>query len=200
MCSVCPRVYHAGDCSGMTKQELDKTLYVSSSSATLLYSSLTRDSTCFPLFSFFRIFYSILQHVLVPTTLLRRLRSHDVDGGWPPLPVRPFFMLSPSFSHLPLSAVSISPFTLSQKLTLSPTRSCQTCPGSWCEDCFETPPGTAEGGEGDIEAVGDVLPELALLGYGAKSQAFWIRCTDCLGAFLNAFNSAFPLKRLTRFS
>jgi hypothetical protein len=80
-----------------------------------------------------------------------------------------------SFSAIPCELVLIATFL----------RSCQTCPGAWCEDCFESISGGVGGdagsGQGEIEAVGDVLPELALLGFGAKSQAFWIRCAECLG-------------------
>ncbi|OCH88895.1 hypothetical protein OBBRIDRAFT_733561 [Obba rivulosa] len=47
---------------------------------------------------------------------------------------------------------------------------CQTCPQAFCEDCL--PPG-------DLDAVGDVLPELLLLGYGPCTSAYYIRCHDC---------------------
>ncbi|KIM89720.1 hypothetical protein PILCRDRAFT_812522 [Piloderma croceum F 1598] len=47
---------------------------------------------------------------------------------------------------------------------------CQTCPQAFCEDCLP---------EGDIDAVGDVLPEFALLGYYDKPNAYYIRCHDC---------------------
>lgn len=47
---------------------------------------------------------------------------------------------------------------------------CQTCPQAFCEDCM---PG------GEIDAVGEVLPEFVLLGYGATSTAYYIRCHEC---------------------
>jgi SWI/SNF-related matrix-associated actin-dependent regulator of chromatin subfamily A member 5 len=70
---------------------------------------------------------------------------------------------------------------------------CQTCTQSFCEDCLP---------EGELDAIGDVLPELyvlalilsllnadllidnllrasALLGYGEKTAAYYIRCQDC---------------------
>ncbi|KAG1809082.1 SNF2 family N-terminal domain-containing protein [Suillus subaureus] len=47
---------------------------------------------------------------------------------------------------------------------------CQTCPQAFCEDCMP---------EGEIDAVGEVLPEFVLLGYGATSTAYYIRCHEC---------------------
>ncbi|KAF9219876.1 hypothetical protein BS17DRAFT_371007 [Gyrodon lividus] len=47
---------------------------------------------------------------------------------------------------------------------------CQTCTQAFCEDCLP---------DGDIDAVGDVLPEFALLGFGAQTTAYYIRCHDC---------------------
>ncbi|KAN0080357.1 P-loop containing nucleoside triphosphate hydrolase protein [Tylopilus felleus] len=47
---------------------------------------------------------------------------------------------------------------------------CQTCPQAFCEDCLP---------QGDIDAVGDVLPEFTLLGFGAQTTAYYIRCHDC---------------------
>ncbi|KIJ13016.1 hypothetical protein PAXINDRAFT_163783 [Paxillus involutus ATCC 200175] len=47
---------------------------------------------------------------------------------------------------------------------------CQTCAQAFCEDCLP---------DGDIDAVGDVLPEFALLGFGAQTTAYYIRCHDC---------------------
>lgn len=47
---------------------------------------------------------------------------------------------------------------------------CQTCPKAFCEDCLP---------EGDLDAVGDVLPEFLLLGYGAQTTAYYIRCHSC---------------------
>ncbi|RDB18237.1 putative global transcription activator SNF2L1 [Hypsizygus marmoreus] len=47
---------------------------------------------------------------------------------------------------------------------------CRTCPQAFCEDCL--PPG-------DIDAIGDVLPEFQLLGYGSSPSAYYIRCHDC---------------------
>ncbi|GAA5887357.1 hypothetical protein JCM6882_002504 [Rhodosporidiobolus microsporus] len=55
---------------------------------------------------------------------------------------------------------------------------CQTCPSAFCEDCF-----SALGEEGEIEAVGDALPEFLLLGYGKRAQAYYIRCADCVSHF-----------------
>jgi len=47
---------------------------------------------------------------------------------------------------------------------------CQTCPDAFCEDCLP---------EGEMDAVGDVLPEFLVLGYGQKDNAFYIRCQNC---------------------
>lgn len=70
---------------------------------------------------------------------------------------------------------------------------CQTCPRALCEDCLP---------ESDIDAVGNTLPELCvpvllftccasrvspfllafdslIRDYGAKSTAYYIRCTEC---------------------
>ncbi|KAL4063586.1 P-loop containing nucleoside triphosphate hydrolase protein [Scleroderma yunnanense] len=46
---------------------------------------------------------------------------------------------------------------------------CQTCPKAFCEDCLP---------EGDLDAVGDVLPEFVMLGFGAQT-AYYIRCHNC---------------------
>ncbi|KAF8884532.1 P-loop containing nucleoside triphosphate hydrolase protein [Infundibulicybe gibba] len=51
---------------------------------------------------------------------------------------------------------------------------CRTCPQAFCEDCL--PPG-------ELDAIGDSLPELYLLGYGAKPNAYYIRCDDCCQHF-----------------
>ncbi|GAA6009228.1 hypothetical protein JCM11491_004237 [Sporobolomyces phaffii] len=51
---------------------------------------------------------------------------------------------------------------------------CQLCPLAFCEDCL--PPG-------DLESVGDVLPELLVLGYGKNPQAHFIKCSGCLEHF-----------------
>jgi len=67
-----------------------------------------------------------------------------------------------------LSAISLTLFDVIVLL------SCQLCPLAFCEDCL--PPG-------DLESVGDVLPEFLLLGYGRKAQAHFIRCTLCLEHF-----------------
>ncbi|KAK4058436.1 hypothetical protein OIO90_000595 [Microbotryomycetes sp. JL221] len=48
---------------------------------------------------------------------------------------------------------------------------CQCCHASYCEDCL--PPD-------EIEPVGDVLPEFLLLGCGKRTQAYFIRCADCI--------------------
>jgi len=47
---------------------------------------------------------------------------------------------------------------------------CQTCPKAFCEDCLPA---------GDIDAVGDTLPEFILLGFGAQRTAYYIRCHEC---------------------
>ncbi|KAH7906758.1 P-loop containing nucleoside triphosphate hydrolase protein [Hygrophoropsis aurantiaca] len=47
---------------------------------------------------------------------------------------------------------------------------CQTCPQAFCEDCLP---------DGDIDAIGDILPEFHVLGYGITSTAYYIRCHDC---------------------
>ncbi|KAM6491144.1 SNF2 family N-terminal domain containing protein [Amanita muscaria] len=51
---------------------------------------------------------------------------------------------------------------------------CQTCHQAFCEDCLPFD---------DIEPVGETLPELELLGYGAKTAAYFIRCHDCIREF-----------------
>ncbi|KAI0945925.1 hypothetical protein AcV7_010039 [Taiwanofungus camphoratus] len=51
---------------------------------------------------------------------------------------------------------------------------CQTCPQAFCEDCLP---------DGDIDAVGDTLPEFLLLGFGARTTAYYIRCNDCRRRF-----------------
>ncbi|GAA5858503.1 hypothetical protein JCM8547_007336 [Rhodosporidiobolus lusitaniae] len=50
---------------------------------------------------------------------------------------------------------------------------CQLCPGAWCEDCLASD-------QRDVEVAGDTLPELEVLGFGKRSQAYWNRCADCL--------------------
>ncbi|EIN05640.1 hypothetical protein PUNSTDRAFT_145612 [Punctularia strigosozonata HHB-11173 SS5] len=52
---------------------------------------------------------------------------------------------------------------------------CQTCPQAFCEDCLP---------EGDIDAVGETLPEFLLLGYGFSPSAYYIRCHDCRQRFI----------------
>ncbi|KAF8126339.1 P-loop containing nucleoside triphosphate hydrolase protein [Boletus edulis] len=52
---------------------------------------------------------------------------------------------------------------------------CQTCPQAFCEDCLP---------QGDIDAVGEVLPEFTLLGFGAQATAYYIRCHDCHALWL----------------
>ncbi|KDQ50600.1 hypothetical protein JAAARDRAFT_63080 [Jaapia argillacea MUCL 33604] len=47
---------------------------------------------------------------------------------------------------------------------------CQTCTQAFCEDCLP---------DGDLDAVGDTLPEFRLLGYGESTNAYYIRCQDC---------------------
>jgi len=56
----------------------------------------------------------------------------------------------------------------------SPFFRCQLCPDAYCEDCLPSE---------DLDAVGDVLPEFALLGYGKNAQAYFIRCAPCLEHF-----------------
>ncbi|GJE91583.1 hypothetical protein PsYK624_077330 [Phanerochaete sordida] len=51
---------------------------------------------------------------------------------------------------------------------------CQTCINAFCEDCL--PPG-------EIDAVGDTLPEFVLRGYGEISSAYFIRCHGCKERF-----------------
>ncbi|GAA5869471.1 hypothetical protein JCM16303_000482 [Sporobolomyces ruberrimus] len=51
---------------------------------------------------------------------------------------------------------------------------CQICPLAFCEDCL--PPG-------DLESVGETIPEFLLLGYGRTPQAHWIKCAGCLEHF-----------------
>jgi len=47
---------------------------------------------------------------------------------------------------------------------------CRTCPQAFCEDCLPS---------GDIDAIGDILPEFELLGYGKSTSAYYIKCHDC---------------------
>ncbi|EIW74988.1 hypothetical protein CONPUDRAFT_169853 [Coniophora puteana RWD-64-598 SS2] len=47
---------------------------------------------------------------------------------------------------------------------------CQTCPQAFCEDCLP---------EGELDAVGDTLPEFLALGFGTRMGAYYIRCADC---------------------
>ncbi|PFH46225.1 hypothetical protein AMATHDRAFT_70336 [Amanita thiersii Skay4041] len=51
---------------------------------------------------------------------------------------------------------------------------CQTCHQAFCEDCLPFD---------DIEPLGESLPEFELLGYGTKTNAYFIRCHDCLYEF-----------------
>ncbi|GAA5946579.1 hypothetical protein JCM3765_000305 [Sporobolomyces pararoseus] len=51
---------------------------------------------------------------------------------------------------------------------------CQLCPIAYCEDCL--PPG-------DLDSVGDVLPEFLILDYGRTAQAHFIKCNHCLEHF-----------------
>ncbi|KAF9468349.1 P-loop containing nucleoside triphosphate hydrolase protein [Collybia nuda] len=59
---------------------------------------------------------------------------------------------------------------------------CRTCPEAFCEDCL--PPG-------DIDAVGDVLPEFDHLDYGQKSNAYYIKCQECREDFAENSQSQF---------
>ncbi|KZT57598.1 hypothetical protein CALCODRAFT_555264 [Calocera cornea HHB12733] len=47
---------------------------------------------------------------------------------------------------------------------------CATCANAFCEDCLP---------EGELDAVGDSIPQLTALGYGVTSLAFYIRCDEC---------------------
>ncbi|EJU00608.1 hypothetical protein DACRYDRAFT_80834, partial [Dacryopinax primogenitus] len=47
---------------------------------------------------------------------------------------------------------------------------CATCSHAFCEDCLP---------EGELDAIGDTIPQLAGLGYTNQSLAFYIRCNDC---------------------
>lgn len=95
----------------------------------------------------------------MPTTQLRDLRQEHVRVGRSPVPV--------SFVRSPRAlCVCSSPF-----LCLIADISCRTCPLAFCEDCL--PPG-------DLESVGDVLPEFLVLGYGRQSTAHFIKCSDCI--------------------
>lgn len=47
---------------------------------------------------------------------------------------------------------------------------CQTCPQAFCEDCLP---------DGELDAVGDTLPELQVLGFEGASSIYYIRCQDC---------------------
>jgi SWI/SNF-related matrix-associated actin-dependent regulator of chromatin subfamily A member 5 len=58
--------------------------------------------------------------------------------------------------------------------SISSPSSCQICPLAFCEDCL--PPG-------DLESVGETIPEFLLLGYGRTPQAHWIKCAGCLEHF-----------------
>ncbi|THH16507.1 hypothetical protein EW146_g4141 [Bondarzewia mesenterica] len=51
---------------------------------------------------------------------------------------------------------------------------CRTCPNAFCEDCLPS---------GDIEAIGEVLPEFEILGHAQKTSSFYIRCEDCCRHF-----------------
>ncbi|KAF8342516.1 P-loop containing nucleoside triphosphate hydrolase protein [Amanita rubescens] len=51
---------------------------------------------------------------------------------------------------------------------------CQTCHQAFCEDCLPFD---------DIEPVGESLPEFELLGYPTKTNAYYIRCHDCVNEF-----------------
>ncbi|KZT67879.1 hypothetical protein DAEQUDRAFT_766836 [Daedalea quercina L-15889] len=47
---------------------------------------------------------------------------------------------------------------------------CRTCPEAFCEDCLP---------DGDIDAIGDELPELLALNYRPTTSAFYIHCDEC---------------------
>ncbi|KAF8063974.1 P-loop containing nucleoside triphosphate hydrolase protein [Lyophyllum atratum] len=51
---------------------------------------------------------------------------------------------------------------------------CRTCPQAFCEDCLPS---------GDLDAVGETLPEFLLLDYGASTSAYYIRCHDCIADY-----------------
>jgi len=47
---------------------------------------------------------------------------------------------------------------------------CRTCPQAFCEDCLPS---------GDIDAIGDELPEFLVLNYEATRSAYYICCDEC---------------------
>ncbi|KAG6849128.1 hypothetical protein H0H93_011075 [Arthromyces matolae] len=51
---------------------------------------------------------------------------------------------------------------------------CRTCPQAFCEDCLP---------EGDLDAIGETLPELLLLDFGATTSAYYIKCHDCIADY-----------------
>ncbi|TFK65861.1 hypothetical protein BDN72DRAFT_800724 [Pluteus cervinus] len=52
---------------------------------------------------------------------------------------------------------------------------CRTCPSAFCEDCLPS---------GELDAVGDSVPEFEALGYRQQDNAYFIRCQECLDFFV----------------
>lgn len=48
---------------------------------------------------------------------------------------------------------------------------CRWCEKGYCEDCLDWE---------KTELVGDSIPELEVLGWGAVEQAYWVKCQDCV--------------------
>ncbi|KAF5367362.1 hypothetical protein D9615_010278 [Tricholomella constricta] len=61
---------------------------------------------------------------------------------------------------------------------------CRTCPQAFCEDCLPS---------GELDAIGESLPEFLLLGYGPISSAYFIKCHDCVADFAETPSSPFWL-------
>ncbi|KAG6887770.1 hypothetical protein C0992_010819 [Termitomyces sp. T32_za158] len=59
---------------------------------------------------------------------------------------------------------------------------CRTCPQAFCEDCLP---------EGDLDAIGETLPEFLLLDYGPVPAAYYIRCHDCIADYTENSNTPF---------
>lgn len=52
------------------------------------------------------------------------------------------------------------------------TNRCGSCEKAWCETCLDWPRATL---------IGDTLPELEALEFGAKEHTYFIRCSSCNG-------------------
>jgi SWI/SNF-related matrix-associated actin-dependent regulator of chromatin subfamily A member 5 len=48
---------------------------------------------------------------------------------------------------------------------------CRTCPQAFCESCLDI--------HGEVDYVGEILPEFLLLGRPARPNAYFIQCCDC---------------------